>query len=195
MKKKVIILCILLFIVILLIGGYFMFFKKEEKDTIKVGNKVLVVFYSASGSTKRVSEVIKNNLNADIFEIIPEDIYTSSDLNYNDENSRVYKEYKDTSKRDVKLKEYSLDLSKYDTILIGYPIWWGVSAWPVNTFVKDNDFTGKTIIPFCTSASSSLGESAKLLEGISNGGNWQEGKRFSSYVNEEDIKAWTDSIK
>lgn len=110
--------------------------------------------------------------------------------------SRVTKEHNDESLRDVKLKSTNVaDWDSYDTILIGYPIWWGIAAWPVNTFVKANNFEGKTVIPFCTSSSSGLGESGKLLENISNGGNWLEGHRFSSNASESDIKTFTDSIK
>ena len=86
-------------------------------------------------------------------------------------------------------------LLNYDTILIGYPIWWGVAAWPTNTFVKDNNFDGKTVIPFCTSASSGLGESGDLLAKEADTGNWLEGHRFSSNASESDIKSFTDSLK
>ena len=80
-------------------------------------------------------------------------------------------------------------------MLIGYPIWWGIAAWPVDTFVKANDFNGKTVIPFCTSSSSGLGQSGDLLAEEANGGNWQEGQRFSSNPSDSTINAWTDSLK
>ena len=165
-------------------------------NTNTENKKVLVVYYSAQNHTKAVAEKIAENLNADIFEIVPENIYTANDLNWNDSNSRVSKEHNDESLRDVKLKNTKVDnWENYDTILIGYPIWWGIAAWPVNTFVKDNDFTGKTVIPFCTSSSSGLGQSGKNLQTMANGGTWLEGRRFSSSVSDSVIKEWTDSLE
>lgn len=164
----------------------------EEKED----KKVLVVYYSAQSHTKSVAEKIANNLNADIFEIIPEQRYTSEDLDWTDNNSRVSKEHDDESLRDIKLSQTKVDnFENYDTILIGYPIWWGIAAWPVDSFVKANDFSGKTVIPFCTSASSGLGQSGKLLEQEANSGEWLEGHRFSSNPSDSDIKNWTDSLK
>lgn len=168
-----------------------------NKDATQSSNKkVLVVYFSATNNTKNVARKIAKNLNGDTFEIIPEDEYTSEDLNYSNSNSRVLREHDDKNLRNIKLKTTQVDnWDNYDTILIGYPIWWGVAAWPVNTFVKANDFNGKTVIPFCTSASSGLGESGKLLEEEAKGGNWLEGHRFSSGASSSDIKAWTDSLK
>ena len=172
---------------------------KVEKENIATEdneNKILVVYFSAQSHTKSVAEKIADKLNADIFEIVPIDKYTSDDLDWNDENSRVSKEHNDESLRNVKLKKTKVDnLQDYDTILIGYPIWWGNAAWPVNTFVKANDFNGKTVIPFCTSSSSGLGQSGKLLEEKAKSGNWLEGMRFTSNPLDSVIKTWTDSIK
>lgn len=160
------------------------------------GTKTLVVYYSAQNHTKAVAEKIAKNLNADVFEIEPVEVYTSVDLNWTDSNSRVSKEHDNESLRDIKLKKDSVDnWNDYDTVLIGYPIWWGIAAWPVDTFVKANDFNGKTVIPFCTSSSSGLGQSGKLLEREANAGTWQDGHRFSSNPSDSDIKNWTDSIK
>ena len=167
-----------------------------ENNQTNSKNKILVVYYSAQNHTKSVAEKIAKNLNADIFEIVPEDVYTSEDLNWNNSNSRVSKEHDDESLRNVKLKNTKVNnWEEYDTILIGYPIWWGIAAWPVNTFVKENNFEGKTVIPFCTSASSSLGQSGELLQKEANSGNWKEGHRFSSSASDSDIQKWTDSIK
>lgn len=168
---------------------------KTTDETNNGASKILVVYYSAQSHTEVVAKKIAENLNADIFEIIPEEPYTSSDLNYNDDNSRVVKEYNDESLRDVKLTTTEVEnWEEYDTVLIGYPIWWGIAAWPVNAFVKANDFTGKTVIPFCTSASSSLGQSGDLLEEYAGTGNWVTGHRFSSNASDSDIKEWTDSL-
>jgi len=171
--------------------------ENENDDTTSYKNgKVLVVYFSATNNTKSVAEKIAENLNGDLFEIVPESNYTSEDLNYGNPNSRVSKEHDDETLRNVKLKTTKVDnWESYDTILIGYPIWWGIAAWPVDTFVKDNNFNGKTVIPFCTSASSGLGESGKLLEKEATGGSWLDGKRFFSRPTDSEIKAFTDSIQ
>lgn len=197
MNKKIIIVIIIL-IIIGLITGYFLLKneKVESNTTIKNTQKILVAYYSATGSTEKVAKEIANNLNADIFKIEPKEEYTSNDLDWNDDNSRVTKEHNDETLRNVELKTTTVDnWNDYDAVLIGYPIWWGIAAWPVNNFVKNNDFTGKTVIPFCTSASSDLGDSGKLLEELTKTGNWQEGYRFSSNASNSDIKSFTDSIK
>ena len=202
--------------IVLVIGvGIYLFINNQNmdnnKDNINDGNgsmlnnnnnnntsskKVLVVYYSAQGHTEAVAKKIAANLNADMFEIVPKDVYTSDDLNWSDEESRVSKEHDEESLRDIELKNTKVDnWNSYDTVLIGYPIWWGIAAWPVNNFVKDNDFTGKTVIPFCTSASSGIGQSGKLLEDMTNVGNWKTGQRFSSNASDADIKSFTDSIK
>lgn len=168
----------------------------ENTNTSSTGRKTLVVYYSAQNHTKSVAEKIANNLDADVFEIVPEEIYTEEDLNWTNNNSRVSKEHNDESLRNVKLNKEKVDnWEDYDTVLIGYPIWWGIAAWPVDTFVKANDFDRKTVIPFCTSTSSGLGQSGKLLEEEANGGNWKDGHRFKSNPSDSDIKNWTDSIK
>lgn len=160
------------------------------------GKNVLVVYFSASGNTERVAKSIASAANADLFEIVPQKAYTSDDLDWTDDNSRVSREHDDESLRDVQLKTTTVEnWSDYDTVLIGYPIWWGVAAWPVNTFVKSNDFTDKTVIPFCTSASSSLGQSGKKLSDLAKGGNWQEGQRFSSNASDDEIKDFVSSFK
>lgn len=167
-----------------------------EKPVSTSENSSLVVFYSATGNTKIVAEKIAQTLDADIFEIIPEEPYTDEDLNWSNDNSRVSIEHNDESKREIPLTDTMPDgWEQYDTIYIGYPIWWGIAAWPVNGFIEANDFTDKTVIPFCTSASSGLGDSSKLLKGIAKTGNWIEGKRFSSNVNEEEIIEWLNTLK
>ncbi len=158
-------------------------------------SNVLVVYFSAQGHTEEVAQQLATNLNGDVFEIVPRDEYTSDDLDWTDENSRVAREHEDESLRTIELVSTTVDnWENYDTVLIGYPIWWGIAAWPVNTFVENNDFTGKTVIPFCTSASSGLGNSGELLATAAGTGDWQEGHRFSSNPSDSDIKAWTDSL-
>ena len=167
-----------------------------ETNTETETGKTLVVYFSAQNHTEAVAEKIAQNLNADIFEITPEEEYTSDDLNWNDENSRVSREHEDESLRNVALVSTTVEnWDSYDTVIIGYPIWWGIAAWPVDTFVEANDFTGKTVIPFCTSSSSGLGQSGELLAEKANGGEWLEGHRFSSNPSDSDINEWTDSLK
>lgn len=169
----------------------------ENNNKLSTANsKILVIYFSATNNTKNVAEKIADNLEADIFEIIPEDKYTSKDLEYGNKSSRVSKEHDDESLRDIKLEKTKVDnWDAYDTVLIGYPIWWGVAAWPMSTFVKANDFNGKTVIPFCTSASSGMGESGNLLAKEAGAGSWQNGHRFSSNASDADIKNWTDTTK
>lgn len=170
---------------------------EDTDDTDKSnGSKVLVVYYSAQSHTRKVAERIASNLNADIFEIVPVDVYSEDDLDWTDKKSRVCKEYADESLRDIELENIDIDnWEDYDTILIGYPIWWGIAAWPVDNFVKENDFDGKTVIPFCTSYSSGLGQSGKLLQDESNGGTWQTGQRFQQDAKNSDIDKWTDNLE
>lgn len=169
--------------------------QEDENTNVSNGN-ILVVYFSAQGHTESVAEQIAANLNADLFEIVPVSEYTSDDLDWTDDNSRVSREHEDESLRNIELETTSVsNWDTYDTVLIGYPIWWGIAAWPVNTFVEANDFTGKTVIPFCTSSSSGLGESGELLAELANSGNWQAGHRFSSNPSDSDIKTWTDNLR
>ena len=164
-------------------------------DTAADSGNVLVVYYSATGNTETVANYIAEATGGDIFEIIPAEPYTSDDLNWTDENSRVSREYADESLRDVELTTTQVEnWDSYDTVFLGYPIWWGVAAWPVDGFVEANDFTGKTVIPFCTSSSSGLGESGELLAELAASGDWQEGQRFRSSVSQEDVNEWVDSL-
>ncbi len=164
-------------------------------DTAADSGNVLVVYYSATGNTETVANYIAEATGGDIFEITPAEPYTSDDLNWTDENSRVSREYADESLRDVELTTTQVEnWDSYDTVFIGYPIWWGVAAWPVDGFVEANDFTGKTVIPFCTSSSSGLGESGELLAELAASGDWQEGQRFRSSASQEDVNEWVDSL-
>ena len=156
---------------------------------------VLVVYYSASGNTETAANYIAQATGGDIFEITPAEPYTSDDLNWTDENSRVSREHEDESLRDVELTTTEVEnWDSYDTVFIGYPIWWGIAAWPVDGFVEANDFIGKTVIPFCTSSSSGLGQSGELLAQLAGTGDWQEGQRFRSSASQEDINEWVDSL-
>ena len=156
---------------------------------------VLVVYYSASGHTETVANYIAQATGGDIFEITPVQPYTDDDLNWSDSDSRVTREHEDESLRDVELTTTEVEnWDSYDTVFIGYPIWWGIAAWPVDGFVEANDFTGKTVIPFCTSSSSGIGESGELLAELAGTGDWQEGQRFRSSASQEDVTEWVDSL-
>lgn len=157
-------------------------------------SSILVAYYSAQGHTESVANTLADELNADTFVITPTQPYTREDLNYNNDDSRVSTEHLDEN-RHVELETITPDnFDSYDTILIGYPIWWAYAAWVIDDFVTENDFSGKTVIPFCTSASSPLGESGTLLADMAGTGDWQEGIRFSSSVDEEEVRQWANEL-
>lgn len=155
------------------------------------GGNTLVVYYSATGNTKAVANTIAEATGGDLFELEPTEPYTDADLDWTDESSRVSVEHENEAERDVELVADTVEnFADYDTIFIGYPIWWGIAAWPVDTFIEANDFTGKTVIPFATSSSSGLGESGELLAEMAGTGEWLEGERFRSGVSETDVQDW-----
>lgn len=165
-----------------------------EESSTDLGN-VLVVYYSATGNTKRVANSIAEATGGDLFEIEPTEPYTDDDLNWNDESSRVSREYEDESLRDVPLVNTTVDgWDDYDTVFIGYPIWWGIAAWPVDGFVEANDFSDKTVIPFATSASSGMGQSGELLADLAGTGDWQDGMRFSSGAGDDEVQEWVETL-
>ncbi len=166
-----------------------------SNDAQASGAKVLVAYYSAQGHTKRVAEAAADELGADLFEIVPQDVYSDEDLNWTNDQSRVTREHEDESLRDVPLVQTTPDnWADYDTVLLGYPIWWAIAAWPCDHFAADNDFTGKKVIPFCTSASSELGQSGELLANAAGTGDWQEGQRFSSGASDDEVRTWAAGL-
>ena len=168
---------------------------ESEPETQPETGKTLVVYYSASGNTELVAKDIAEAAGADLFEIVPTEVYTSDDLDWTNPDSRVSREHDDESLRDVPLTTTEVpDWDSYDTVFIGYPIWWGIAAWPVDTFVKNNDFTGKTVIPFATSSSSGMGQSGSLLADMAGTGEWQEGQRFSSGVSSDEVQSWVNGL-
>ena len=159
------------------------------------GSHVLVAYFSATGNTEGVANAIAEATGGDLFEITPADPYSSADLNWTDENSRVVYEYENPEARDTELVAYTPEnWADYDVVFVGYPIWWYDAAWPVDGFVAENDFTGKTVIPFCTSSSSGIGESGTRLAGLAGTGDWLEGQRFRSSASQEDVTAWVESL-
>ena len=154
-------------------------------------NAVLVAYYSATGNTESAAEYIAEQTGGTLFAITPAQPYTAADLDYNDSTSRVSTEHADPESRDVPLVTTTPEhFADYDVVFVGYPIWWGEAAWVVEDFVTENDFTGKTVIPFATSASSGIGTSDTDLAALSGTGNWLEGKRFSSHVTADEIADW-----
>lgn len=162
--------------------------KTEESET---ESSVLVVYFSATGNTKAVAEVIAEGTEADLYEITPEEPYTDDDLNWNDNNSRSTVEMNDASIRPV-ISGTVDNFEQYSTVYIGYPIWWGEAPRILDTFVERYDFTGKTVIPFCTSSSSGLGSSADTLADLSGAGDWKDGKRFGEHESADAIVEWVN---
>lgn len=168
----------------------------QTSQTAQASSKTLVVYYSASGYTERIAQIIGEQVGADVIGMEPVDPYTDADLNYRNESSRVVREHDDPALQDVKLKNAVLpNWQQYDTVYVGYPIWWHDAAWPIFDFIKSNDFTGKTVIPFATSYSSPLENSDKTLANMAGTGNWLPGKRFDSHASEDEVKAWLAELK
>ena len=169
----------------------------EEKavsgQNVEPTSHILVVYFSATGTTKGVAEKLAEGLSADLYEIVPEEPYTDADLNYNDPASRTSVETDDPTCRPAIAGELP-DLSAYDTVFIGYPIWWGDTPRIVSSFVENVDLTDKTMAVFFTSGSSGLGNSMKHLEEQSGAGTWLEGKRFTSRSTAEELVSWAKGL-
>ena len=167
----------------------------SEPEPAQAAEKVLVVYFSATSNTQRIAEAIADTLDADLFPLVPVEEYTSADLNYNDSASRVSREHADPSLQDVELEASTVDnWEEYSAVFIGFPIWWHAAAWPVNGFVTDNDFTGKIVIPFCTSGSSGLEDSGTKLRDMAGTGTWLEGQRFSGRASQADVENWVNGL-
>ena len=158
------------------------------KDDSESG-KSLVVYFSETGNTKGVAEKIAAVIDADTYEILAAQPYSDDDLDYNNEDSRATKEQNDKTVR-PEIGSEKLDLSAYDTIYLGYPIWWGQAPRIMDTFVESYDFTGKTVIPFCTSGSSDIGTTGDDLGANAGSGNWLKGKRFAGGTSQADVEEW-----
>ena len=168
--------------------------EEQAEPPDETGKDTLVVYFSATGTTKGVAEKIASITGADIYEIKPAQEYTSEDLDWNDSDSRTTHEQDDKSVR-PEIGSDSISLEGYSTIYIGFPIWWGEEPRIMDTFVESYDFDGKTMIPFCTSSSSGIGMSGKNLEANAGSGNWLDGERFGGGVSEEELQTWIDGLK
>ena len=157
------------------------------------GGKVLVAYFSATGTTKGVAEIVAENMGADMYEIVPQEPYTDADLNWHDDSSRSTIEMNDSSSR-PEINGAVEDMEQYDIVFIGYPIWWGEAPRIVSTFMESYSFEGKTMIPFCTSSSSGLGSSGRNLEKLTDGAQWLEGRRFGGGASEADVQAWIEGL-
>lgn len=166
---------------------------EERVAETESGSNVLVVYFSATGNTRAIAEIIADGLPADLYEIVPEEPYTDADLNYNDNNSRSTLEMNDPSARPA-ISGVIENFDQYDTLFLAYPIWWGEAPRILDTFVESYDFTGKTVIPFCTSASSGIGSSADTLENLAGSGNWMAGQRFSGSASADEVLEWANQF-
>ena len=166
----------------------------EETAEDTADSNILVVYYSAQEHTKGVAEIVSDELGADIFVIEPVDIYTEDDLNWRDEQSRVVLEHDDENRHTELVSTDVENWDSYDTVLIGYPLWWREASWVVDDFVKDNDFSGKNVIPFCTSMSDGIGDSGVHLAEMAGTGNWLEGMRFSENYDTAEVVEWVVSL-
>ncbi len=168
--------------------------KEEEMTQEKTEERILIAYFSATGTTKGVAEKIAAVTGGDLYEIVPEEPYTDADLNYNDKDSRSTKEQNDKSVRPA-IGSDPVDMSVYDTVYIGFPIWWGEEPRILDTFAETYDFTGKNVIPFCTSGGSGIGRSGPNMEALAGSGNWLDGKRLRADVSERDLSSWIEGLK
>lgn len=170
-------------------------FAQQVKNTPEpTGNEVLVVYFSATGTTKGVAETIAELTKADLYEVLPKEEYSAADLNWNDRSSRSTIEQNDWNAR-PEIASDPLNLEEYTKIFIGYPIWWGEAPRIMDTFVESYDFGEITMIPFCTSSSSGIGRSGKILEENAESGKWLDGKRFGGNASESEILEWVSQYE
>ncbi len=163
---------------------------EKKADEIPSGKKVLVAYFSCTGNTKSLAEHTAKVLSAELYEIRPEIPYSAEDLNYNDEGTRATVEQKDDNARPA-LADMDANIAAYDTIVLAYPIWWGQAPRILDTFVESYDFTGKTIVPICTSGGSDMGSSADYLKRLMKGNaNWKQGRLFSGHASESELMNW-----
>ena len=158
-----------------------------------MANKTLVAVFSASGVTKSVGEEIARIAGADFYEIVPKEIYTSADLDWMNKKSRSSVEMNDSSAR-PEIAGDALNMASYDTVIVGFPIWWGVAPRIIDTFLENYDFSGKKVIPFCTSGGSGVGRSDTALhKDVSDDVKWAKGKQINR-PNEAEIRHWLDEV-
>lgn len=151
--------------------------------------KTLVAYFSASGVTAKTAQTLASAIGADLYEILPETPYTQADLNWMDKKSRSSVEMNDRSCRPA-IGNAVADMAQYDTVFVGFPVWWYREPSIIDSFLEAYDFSGKTIIPFCTSGGSGLGDSAANMQQLAKGAKVEEGKRFSGRASADELKSW-----
>ncbi|MCM1062036.1 MAG: flavodoxin [Eubacterium sp.] len=164
-----------------------------QTENTETGSEILVAYFSATGTTKALAEYAADALNADIYEIVPQELYTAADLDYGDNNSRSTKEMNDPDCHPA-ISGNLENTERYSVVFIGYPIWWGEAPRIIDTFMESYDFSGKTVIPFCTSASSGIGSSAKNLHTFAPDTVWLDGDRLKSNSSREDMVEWINGL-
>ena len=164
---------------------------EQPDESANTDNKALVVYFSVTGNTKALAETVAETTGADIVEIVPETPYTSEDINYNNDNCRANKEQNDDSARPAIANKIE-NIDDYDTVYLGYPIWWGTMPKIINTFLESYDLSGKTIMPFCTSGGSGIGTSVSAIKDVCPGADVKDGFRGSSSTASEEVRAWIE---
>lgn len=155
--------------------------------------KTLVAYFSATGTTMEAATKLAKVADADLHEIVPTERYTSADLNWHDKNSRSSVEMADKSSRPAIANKVK-NMEQYDTVFVGFPIWWYIAPTIVNTFLEQYDLTGKTVVPFFTSGGSGAGETLKYLKPSAPNANWKEPKSLNN-LSEAEMKTWVESLK
>jgi len=168
----------------------------QDSTPTEEQTKVLVVYFSATGSTKAVAGYIAETLGADTFELTPQEPYLAADLDYNNSESRVCREHADPTLQDVALTSTAVESwERYDTVFVGFLIWWYQAPRIIQTFLESADFSGKTVIPFATSGGSGMGKTVELLRpSCAPDTRWNEGRRLSSHASAQEVSAWTKSL-
>jgi len=167
------------------------FTNAKAEETNMANNKILVAYFSATGNTKAVAEKLATAINADLFEIVPEQLYTADDLNWQNDKSRSSVEMGDKNSRPAIASKID-DIAQYNIVFVGSPIWWGREPAIMDTFIESYDFAGKTVIPFVTSGSSGIGNYGANLQSLTPNAKVLTGKRFSTSVTAEELKNWAD---
>ena len=164
-----------------------------EETPESTGGKVLVAYFSATGHTKTIAEYLQAALDADLYEIVPQEPYTADDLDYNTDGCRANREQNDDAARPA-ISGSVEDMAGYDVVFIGYPIWWGQAPKIVYTFLESYDLSGKTVVPFCTSGGSGIDGSLAALQALAPDADWLAGQRFSAGASEADVQSWVDNL-
>ena len=164
-----------------------------EETPESTGSKVLVAYFSATGHTKAIAEYLQAALDADLYEIVPQEPYTADDLDYNTDGCRANREQNDDAARPA-ISGSVENMAGYDVVFIGYPIWWGQAPKIVYTFLESDDLSGKTIVPFCTSGGSGIDGSLGGLQALAPDADWLTGQRFSASASAADVQSWVDSL-